>query len=66
MSRFPRFLFAILIAAAAGAGTKEILLHRELRNLPPPAVRTAELPFGPAHAPPPHPAPPPDYEPGAL
>jgi hypothetical protein len=66
MSRLPRFLFAILIAASAGAGAKELLIHRELRNLPPPAVLTAELPFGPTHAPPPRPAPPPAYEPGAL
>ena len=54
MSRLPRFLFAILLAAVAGAGTKEILLHRKLRDLPPPVFLTTAL-----HAPPPLPTPPP-------
>ena len=33
-------MFPILIAAAVGAGAKELLIHRELAKLPPPRYQT--------------------------
>jgi hypothetical protein len=52
MSRLPRFLFAILIGGAAGAGTKELLLRPEVAELrPPPAPRHLAPPPAPSPGP---------------
>ena len=46
-------MFPILIAAAVGAGAKELLIHRELAKLPPPRYQTANLASAKAHKLPP-------------
>jgi hypothetical protein len=50
MGRPFRFVFVLLIAVAAGAGANELLLHRQLAELQPPAL----IPHPPLSPPPPN------------